>query len=30
VSVAYLDLADYVAIAAEVTGLDVDAVMRVA
>lgn len=29
-SVAYVDLVDYVAIAAEVTGLDVDAVMRVA
>jgi len=30
VSVAYLDLVDYVAIAAEITGLDVDTVMRVA
>ncbi|HVS28744.1 MAG TPA: Fic family protein [Solirubrobacteraceae bacterium] len=29
-SVAYLDLADYVAIAAEVTGLDVDTIMRIA
>lgn len=29
-SVAYLDLADYVAIAAEITGLDVETVMRVA
>lgn len=29
-SVAYLDLADYIAIAAEVTSLDVDTVMRVA
>jgi death-on-curing protein len=30
VSVAYLDLADYVTIAAEVTGLDLDTVTRVA
>ena len=29
-SVVYLDLADYVAIAAEVTGLDVETLMRVA
>ena len=29
-SVEYLDLADYVAIAAEVTGLDVDVVMKIA
>ena len=29
-TVEYLDLADYVAIAAEVTGLDVDVVMKVA
>jgi hypothetical protein len=29
VSVAYVDLVDYVAIAAEVTGLEVDALMRV-
>jgi death-on-curing protein len=29
VTVEYLDLADYVAIAAEVTGLDVDVVMKV-
>ena len=29
-SVAYLDLVDYVAIAAEITGLDVETVMRVA
>jgi hypothetical protein len=30
VSVAYLDLADYLAIAAEVTGLDVNTLTRVA
>ncbi len=29
-SVEYLDLADYIAIAAEVTGLDMDTVMKVA
>jgi len=30
VSVAYLDLADYIAIAAEITGLEVETVMRAA